>query len=85
MNAKSALGFSIVAIVISATTSILSIGTILMTYAEETASSQENVTGTQNTTGISCNGDDKGEIGEVPGEDDNDPGDIDVNDAEDSC
>jgi hypothetical protein len=88
MNTKSALGFGFIAIIITATASILSIGTSMMTYAQETASSQENVTGTQNITGITCNeeADDKGEIEEGPGEDDDEPGDIDVNDEEeDAC
>ena len=84
MNTKSALGFGFIAIIITATASILSISTSIMTYAQETASSQENVTGTQNITGITCNeeADDKGEIEEGPGEDDDEPGDIDVNDEE---
>ena len=87
MNTKSALGFGFIAIIITATASILSISTSIMTYAQETASSQENVTGTQNITGITCNeeADDKGEIEEGPGEDDDEPGDIDVNDEEDAC
>lgn len=88
MSTKSALGFGLIAVIITATASILSIGTSMMTYAQETASSQENVTGTQNITGITCNeeADDKGEIEEGPGEDDDEPGDIDVNDEEeDAC
>jgi len=87
MNTKSALGFGLIAIIITATASILSISTSMMTYAQETAPSQENVTGTQNITGITCNeeADDKGEIEEGPGEDDDEPGDIDVNDEEDAC
>jgi hypothetical protein len=87
MNTKSALGFAFIAVIITATASILSIGTIMMIYAQETASSQENVTGTQNITGITCNeeADDKGENEEGPDEDDDEPGDIDVNDEEDAC
>jgi hypothetical protein len=87
MNTKSALGFSLIVVIITATASILSIGTIIMmTYAQETASSQENVTGTQNITGITCNDvNDKGENEEVVDEHDNEPGDIDVNDQEDTC
>lgn len=87
MNTKSALGFGLIAIIITATASILSISTSMMTYAQQTASSQENVTGTQNITGITCNeeADDKSEIEEGPGEDDDEPGDIDVNDEEDAC
>ena len=87
MNAKLALGFGIIAVIITATASILSIGTSMMTYAQETTNSQENVTGTHNITGITCNeeADDKGEIEEGPGEDEDEPGDIDVNDEEDSC
>ena len=94
MNTKSALGFGLIAVLITATASILSIGTSMMTYAQEIAYSQENVTGTQNITGtqnmtgITCNeeADDKGEIEEGPGEDDDEPGDIDVNDEEeDAC
>jgi len=85
MNTKSALGFGLIAVIITATASILSIGTSMMTYAQETAYSQENVTGTQNITGITSNeeADDKGEIEEGPGEDDDEPGDTDVNDKED--
>lgn len=87
MNTKSALGFGLIAIIITATASILSISTSMMTYAQQTPSSQENVTGTQNITGITCNeeADDKSEIEEGPGEDDDEPGDIDVNDEEDAC
>ena len=88
MITKSALGFGFIAIIITATASILSIGTSMMTYAQETASPQENVTGTQNITGITCNeeADDKGEIEEGAGEDDDEPGDVDVNDEEeDAC
>jgi hypothetical protein len=88
MSTKSALGFGLIAVIITATASILSNGTSMMTYAQETAKSQENVTGTQNITGITCNeeADDKGEIEEGPGEDDDEPGDIDVNDEEeDAC
>ena len=87
MNAKLALGFGLIAVIITATASILSIGTSMMTYAQETTNSQENVTGTHNITGITCNeeADDKGEIEEGPGEDEDEPGDIDVNDEEDSC
>lgn len=89
MNTKLALGFGLIAVIITATASILSIGTSMMTYAQETSTTpetvnaQENVTGTQNTTGTTCNeADDKGEIEEGPGEDDDEPGDIDVNDEE---
>ncbi|HEY7778180.1 MAG TPA: hypothetical protein VIA09_06535 [Nitrososphaeraceae archaeon] len=87
MNTKSALGFSLIAVIITATASILSIGTIMkMIYAQETASSQGNVTGTQNITGITCNeADDKGENEQEVDEDDDEPGDIDVNDQEDTC
>jgi len=88
MSTKSALGFGLIAVIITATASILSNGTSMMTYAQETAKSQENVTRTQNITGITCNeeADDKGEIEEGPGEDDDEPGDIDVNDEEeDAC
>ena len=88
MNTKSALGFGLIAVIMTATASILSIGTSMMTYAQETASSQENVTGTQNITGITCNeeADDEDEIEEGPGEDDDEPGDIDLNDEEeDAC
>jgi len=87
MNAKLTLGFGLIAVIITATASILSIGTSMMTYAQETTNSQENVTGTHNITGITCNeeADDKGEIEEGPGEDEDEPGDIDVNDEEDSC
>lgn len=88
MNTKLALGFGLIAVIITATASILSIGTTsMMTYAQETANSQENVTGTHNITGITCNeeADDKGEIEEGPGEDEDEPGDIDANDEEDSC
>ena len=81
MNTKSALGLGLIAVIITATASILSIGTSMMTYAQETASSQENVTGTQNITGITCNEeDDKGEIEDGAGEDDDEPGDVDLND-----
>ena len=84
MNTKSAWGFGLIVVIITTTVSILSIGT-MMTHAQGTTS-QVNTTGTQNVTGIPCNEpDDKGEKGEVPGEDDNEPGDIDVNDGEDSC
>ena len=88
MSTKSALDFGLIAVIITATASILSNGTSMMTYAQETAKSQENVTGTHNITGITCNekADDKGEIEEGPGEDDDEPGDIDVNDEEeDAC
>lgn len=85
MNTKSSWGFGLIAVIITTTVSILSIGTNMMTHALGT-SSQENMTGTQNVTGITCNeADDEGEKGEVPGDDDNEPGDIDVNDVEDSC
>lgn len=85
MNTKSVWGFGLIVVIITTTVSILSIGTSMMTHAQGT-SSQENVTGTQNVTGINCNeADDKDEKGEVPGEDDNEPGDIDLNDVEDSC
>jgi len=94
MNTKSALGFGLIAVIITVTASILSIGTGMMTFAQETSTipetayAQENVTGTQNITGITCNeADDKGEIEEGPGEDDDEPGDVDVNDKEeeDAC
>ena len=90
MNTKLALGFGLIAVIITSTASILSIGTSMMTYAQETSTTpetgnaQENVTGTQNTTGTTCNeADDKGEIEEGLGEDDDEPGDIDVNDDDD--
>ena len=94
MNTKTASVLGLLAVIITATASILSIGTSMMTYAQETSttpetvSAQENVTGTQNITGITCNEtDDKGEIEEGPGEDDDEPGDVDVNDKEeeDAC
>jgi hypothetical protein len=87
MNTKSALGIGLIGVIITATASILSIGTIMMmTYAQDTASSQGNVTGTQNMTGITCNeADDKGENETGSDEDDDEPGDIDVNDQEDTC
>ena len=87
MNTKSTLFFGLIAVIITATASILSIGTIMtVIHGQETASSQENVTGTQNITGITCNEgvDDKGENEEGP-DDDNEPGDIDVNDEEEAC
>jgi len=94
MNTKTALRFGLIVVIITATASILSIGTSMMTYAQETSTTpetvyaQENVTGTQNITGITCNeADEKGEIEEGPGEDDDEPGDVDVNDKEeeDAC
>jgi hypothetical protein len=87
MNTKLALGFGLIAVFITATASIPSIGTSMMIYAQEATNSQENVTGTHNITGITCNeeADDKGDIEEGPGEDDDESGDIDVNDEEDSC
>jgi len=86
MSRKSSLSFGLIVSVLTAT---LSIGTTLMTYAQETtiqpAYSQENVTGTQNTTGITSNEeDDKNDVEEGPGEDADEPGDIDgPNDKED--
>ena len=90
MNTKSALGFGLIAVIMTASASILSIGTSMITYAQDIVSSQENVTGTQNITGITCNqeADDKGEIEEGAGEDDDELGDVDVNDEEeeeDTC
>lgn len=87
MSRKSSLSFGLIVGVLAATA--LSIGTTLMTYAQETtiqpAYSQENVTGTQNTTGITSNEeDDKNDVEEGPGEDADEPGDIDgPNDKED--
>jgi hypothetical protein len=88
MSRKSSLSFGLIVSVLTATA--LSIGTTLMTYAQETtiqpAYSQENVTGTQNTTGITSNEeeDDKNDVEEGPGEDADEPGDIDgPNDKED--
>lgn len=88
MSRKSSLSFGLIVSVLAATA--LSIGTTLMTYAQETtiqpAYSQENVTGTQNTTGITSNEeeDDKNDVEEGPGEDADEPGDIDgPNDKED--
>jgi hypothetical protein len=87
MSRKSSLSFGLIVSVLAATG--LSIGTTLMTYAQETtiqpAYSQENVTGTQNTTGITSNEeDDKNDVEEGPGEDADEPGDIDgPNDKED--
>jgi hypothetical protein len=87
MSRKSSLSFGLIVAVLAATA--LSIGTTLMTYAQETtiqpAYSQENVTGTQNTTGITSNEeDDKNDVEEGPGEDADEPGDIDgPNDKED--
>jgi len=91
MNTKTALRFGLIVVIITATASILSIGTSMMTYAQETSTTpetvyaQENVTGTQNITGITPNeeADDKDDVEEGPGEDDDEPGDIDVNDTED--
>lgn len=91
MSRKSSLSFGLIVSVLTATAlSIGSIGTTLMTYAQETtiqpAYSQENVTGTQNTTGITSNEeeDDKNDVEEGPGEDADEPGDIDgPNDKED--
>jgi len=91
MNTKTASVFGPIVVILIAAASILPIGTNIMTYAQETLTtpetvySQENVTGTQNITGITSNeeADDKGEIEEGPGEDDDEPGDIDVNDKED--
>jgi len=87
MSRKSSLSFGLIVSVLTATA--LSIGT-MMTYAQETtiqpAYSQENVTGTQNTTGITSNEeeDDKNDVEEGPGEDADEPGDIDgPNDKED--
>jgi hypothetical protein len=93
MNTKTALHFGLIVVIIIVTSSILSIGTSMMTYAQDTSTipetgySQENVTGTQNITGITCNeeADDKDDVEEGPGEDDDEPGDIDVNDKEDAC
>ena len=87
MSRKSSLSFGLIVAVLAATA--LSIGTTLITYAQETtiqpAYSQENVTGTQNTTGITSNEeDDKNDVEEGPGEDADEPGDIDgPNDKED--
>jgi hypothetical protein len=87
MSRKSSLSFGLIVSVLTATA--LSIGTTLMTYAQETtiqpAYSQENVTGTQNTTGITSNEEeDKNDVEEGPGEDADEPGDIDgPNDKED--
>jgi hypothetical protein len=88
MSRKSSLSFGLIVSVLTATA--LSIGTTLMAYAQETtikpAYSQENVTGTQNTTGITSNEeeDDKNDVEEGPGEDADEPGDIDgPNDKED--
>jgi len=86
MSRKSSLSFGLIVAVLAATA--LSI-TTLTTYAQETtiqpAYSQENVTGTQNTTGITSNEeDDKNDVEEGPGEDADEPGDIDgPNDKED--
>jgi hypothetical protein len=87
MSRKSSLSFGLIVSVLAATG--LSIGNTLMTYAQETTIqptySQENVTGTQNTTGITSNEeDDKNDVEEGPGEDADEPGDIDgPNDKED--
>jgi hypothetical protein len=87
MSRKSSLSFGLIVSVLATTG--LSIDTTLMTYAQETtiqpAYSQENVTGTQNTTGITSNEeDDKNDVEEGPGEDADEPGDIDgPNDKED--
>jgi hypothetical protein len=87
MSRNSSLSFGLIVSVLAATG--LSIGTTLMTYAQETTIqptySQENVTGTQNTTGITSNEeDDKNDVEEGPGEDADEPGDIGgPNDKED--
>jgi hypothetical protein len=91
MTTISALGFGLIVVTITATTSILSIGSNMMTYAQDTSTtpetvfSQGNVTGTQNTTTITSTeeADDKDDVEEGPGEDDDEPGDIDLNDKED--
>jgi len=91
MTTKSAIGLGLILMTITAATSILSIGTNMMTYAQDTSttpttvSSQENVTGAQNTTTITSTeqADDKDDVEEGPGEDDDEPGDIDLNDKED--
>jgi hypothetical protein len=91
MTTKSAIGLGLIVMTITAATSILSIGSNMMIYAQdtsttpETVSSQENVTGAQNTTTITSTeqADDKDDVEEGPGEDDDEPGDIDLNDKED--
>ena len=91
MTTKSAIGLGLILMTITAATSILSIGTNMMTYGQDTSttpktvSSQENVTGAQNTTTITSTeqADDKDDVEEGPGEDDDEPGDIDLNDKED--
>jgi len=91
MTTKSAIGLGLIVMTITAATSILSIGSNMMTYAQDTStapeavSSQENVTGAQNTTTITSaeQADDKDDVEEGPGEDDDEPGDIDLNDKED--
>jgi hypothetical protein len=92
MTTISALGFDLIVVTITgAATSILSIGSNMMTYAQDTSTtpetvfSQGNVTGTQNTTAITSTeeADDEDDVEEGPGEDDDEPGDIDLNDKED--
>jgi hypothetical protein len=89
MNTKSSLGFGLMVVIVTASVT-LSIGATMMAYAQEItteqAYTQENVTGTQNSTGVASNGeaDDKSGVeDEGPGEDDDEPGDIDANDKED--
>ena len=87
MTTKSAIGLGFLVMTITAAT----VGSNMMTYAQdasttpETVSSQENVTGAQNTTTITSTeqADDKDDVEEGPGEDDDEPGDIDLNDKED--
>jgi hypothetical protein len=92
MTKISALGFSLIVVIITAAaTSIPSIGSNMMAYAQDTSTtpetvySQGNVTGTHNITTITSTeeADDKDDVEEGPGEDDDEPGDIDLNDKED--
>jgi len=85
MNTRTSLGFIIV--VIMAATA-LSVSTTLMVYAQSTISPEvdggNNSTATMNAT-ASAAFDEKNDTGveEGPGEDADEPGDTDVNDAED--
>ncbi len=82
MNTRTSLGF--VLVVIMAATA-LSVSTTLMAYAQSTISPQ--VDGGNNSTAImnATASDEKNDTGveEGPGEDADEPGDTDVNDAED--
>lgn len=69
---------------------VMSIGVSMKAYAQNATQTADTTTGQTtnmtNTTGVSSGAgesDDRGEVEEGPGEDQDEPGDVDTNDKED--